>query len=95
VVGEYGAHAAGELNAGVEMGDDGDAAVDDEERCGVGIEGAVMRAPRSRWRQLTWVSPLPSARGRKRAPLAPKDVSGSVAPWVKWMTSIASAHFVR
>jgi len=32
VVGEYGAHAAGELNAGVEMGDDGDAAVDDEER---------------------------------------------------------------
>ena len=40
VVGKYGAHAAGELNAGVEVGGDGDPAVDDQERGGVGDRGA-------------------------------------------------------
>jgi hypothetical protein len=41
VVREYGVHAAGELNTGVEVGGDGDAAVDDEQRRGVGDGGGV------------------------------------------------------
>jgi hypothetical protein len=76
------------LNAGVEVGGDGDAAVDDEQRRGVGDGRSIDSRALSKCRQLMWVSPMPSARGRKRAPEESNPVRGSVAPWVKWMTSI-------
>jgi hypothetical protein len=62
--------------------------VDYKQSGGVGDGGCFDFATDFEMKAADMVSPPPSARGRKLAPDAPKEVKGPVAGWVKWMTSM-------
>jgi hypothetical protein len=86
-LGEHATHTAREHNSGL-VGFDGHFAVHDQERCGVSEGGCVDLRKRTEVSAALMAFARAVGEGTKRTFLEKNPRRGSVAPSVKWMTSI-------